>query len=91
MVSGKLKLAKQHFNSNHTITELPYLKYKSLCCQFLVLIDFFFYEREHRTLDFFFFFYEREHRTGTMCPFSSLHPLEKEKKCNEKNKTKPVH
>ena len=23
---------------------------------------------------FFFFFYEWEHRTGTMCPFSSLHP-----------------
>ena len=28
---------------------------------------------------FFFFFYEWEHRTGTMCPFSSLHPLRKGK------------
>ena len=28
---------------------------------------------------FFFFFYEWEHRTGTMCPFSSLHPLKKGK------------
>ena len=28
---------------------------------------------------FFFFFYEWEHRTGTMCPFSSLHPLNKGK------------
>ena len=27
----------------------------------------------------FFFFYEWEHRTGTMCPFSSLHPLKKGK------------
>ena len=27
----------------------------------------------------FFFFYEWEHRTGTMCPFSSLHPLRKGK------------
>ena len=26
---------------------------------------------------FFFFFYEWEYRTGTMCPFSSLHPLKK--------------
>ena len=26
-----------------------------------------------------FFFYEWEHRTGTMCPFSSLHPLKKGK------------
>ena len=25
------------------------------------------------------FFYEWEHRTGTMCPFSSLHPLKKGK------------
>ena len=25
------------------------------------------------------FFYEWEHRTGTMCPFSSLHPLRKGK------------
>ena len=30
-------------------------------------------------LFFFFFFYEWEHRTGTMCPFSSLHPLRKGK------------
>ena len=30
-------------------------------------------------LFFFFFFYEWEHRTGTMCPFSSLHPLRNEK------------
>ena len=29
--------------------------------------------------DIFFFFYEWEHRTGTMCPFSSLHPLRKGK------------
>ena len=29
---------------------------------------------------FFFFFYEWEHRTGKMCPFSSLHPLEKRKR-----------
>ena len=28
---------------------------------------------------FFFFFYEWEYRTGTMCPFSSLHPLKKGK------------
>ena len=28
---------------------------------------------------FFFFFYEWEYRTGTMCPFSSLHPLRKGK------------
>ena len=28
---------------------------------------------------FFFFFYEWEHRMGTMCPFSSLHPLRKGK------------
>ena len=28
---------------------------------------------------FYFFFYEWEHRTGTMCPFSSLHPLRKGK------------
>ena len=28
---------------------------------------------------FFFFLYEWEHRTGTMCPFSSLHPLKKGK------------
>ena len=28
---------------------------------------------------FFFFFYEWEQRTGTMCPFSSLHPLRKGK------------
>ena len=27
----------------------------------------------------FFLFYEWEHRTGTMCPFSSLHPLRKGK------------
>ena len=33
-----------------------------------------------RTMLFFFlFFYEGEHRTGTMCPFSSLHPLRKGK------------
>ena len=34
---------------------------------------------------FFFFFYEWEYRTGTMCPFSSLHPLRKGKevKCKE--------
>ena len=25
-------------------------------------------------VNFYFFFYEWEHRTGTMCPFSSLHP-----------------
>ena len=29
--------------------------------------------------NFFFFFYEWEYRTGTMCPFSSLHPLKKGK------------
>ena len=29
---------------------------------------------------FFFFFNEWEHRTGTMCPFSSLHPSRNEKK-----------
>ena len=28
---------------------------------------------------FFLFFYEWEYRTGTMCPFSSLHPLKKGK------------
>ena len=28
---------------------------------------------------FSFFYYEWEHRTGTMCPFSSLHPLRKGK------------
>ena len=27
----------------------------------------------------FFFFFLWEHRTGTMCPFSSLHPLRKGK------------
>ena len=32
----------------------------------------------------FFFFCEWEHRTGTMCPFSSLHPLGKGKE-KEKN------
>ena len=33
----------------------------------------------------FFFFYEWEHRTGSMCPFSSLHPLGKGKEvqCKE--------
>ena len=36
-----------------------------------------------REFFFFFFFYEWEYRTGTMCPFSSLHPLKKEKKCNK--------
>ena len=38
----------------------------------------------HRVFTFFFFFfYEWEYRTGTMCPFSSLHPLKKGKKCNK--------
>ena len=39
--------------------------------------------------DNFFFFYGWEHRTGTMCPFSSLHPLRNfiKEKCNVKNKT----
>ena len=38
------------------------------------------YLHHKRTLYLFiYFFYEWEHRTGTMCPFSSLHPLRKGK------------
>ena len=37
------------------------------------------YEYEIGLVSYFFFFYEWEHRTGTMCPFSSLHPLKKGK------------
>ena len=33
-----------------------------------------------------FFFYEWEHRTGTMCPFSSLHPSRNGKEGSKKNK-----
>ena len=41
--------------------------------------------RIYESMCFFFFFYEWEHRTGTMCPFSSLHPLRKGKEvqCKE--------
>ena len=44
---------------------------KSLGGEILTFPVFFFF--------FFFFFYEWEYRTGTMCPFSSLHPLKKGK------------
>ena len=33
----------------------------------------------HGQVFFLFFFYDWEHRMGTMCPFSSLHPLRKGK------------
>ena len=32
---------------------------------------------------FFFFLYEWEHRKGTMCPFSSLHPIRNGKGCEK--------
>ena len=54
-------------------------RFESRLCNLEIMLDSLRQELLERLDIFFFFSYEWEHRTGSMCPFSSLHPLKKGK------------
>ena len=73
---GHLRAGIRYAHIQHFFNELEYYlkeEYGLEASEFLTK------ENSHRIFIYFFFFYDWEHRTGTMCPFSSLHPLRKGK------------